>query len=84
MRALADWVRGVGADPSRFGEARIVYGEGNRPVRLAQAGWVIDYPQWQPDAAAAPGPVLPARLTATQGDAKVRLIVDEWKPGASP
>lgn len=84
VRALADWVRGVGADASRFGEARIVYGEGNRPVRLAQAGWVIDYAQWQADAAAGQAPVLPARLTATQGEAKVRLIVDEWKPGASP
>jgi outer membrane lipoprotein LolB len=84
VRALADWVRGVGADPARFGEARIVYGEGNRPVRLTQAGWTIDYAQWQPEAAAAAGPVLPARLTATQGAAKVRLIVDEWAPGVTP
>ena len=84
VRALADWVRGVGADPARFGEARVVYGEGNRPVRLAQAGWIIDYTQWQPDVATAAGPVLPARLTATQGEAKVRLIVDEWAPGAIP
>jgi len=84
VRALADWVRGVGADPARFGQARIVYGEGNRPVRLVQAGWTIDYAQWQPEAAAGAGPVLPARLTATQGAAKVRLIVDEWAPGATP
>jgi len=84
VRALADWVRGVGADPARFGEARIVYGEGNRPVRLSQAGWTIDYAQWQPEAAAGTGPVLPARLTATQGEAKVRLIVDDWAPGATP
>ena len=79
---MADWVRGVGADAGRFGEARVVYGEGDRPVRLTQAGWTIDYTQWQPDAAS--GPVLPARLTATQGDAKVRLIVDQWTPGATP
>ena len=84
VRALTDWVRGVGADPARFGEAKVVYGEGNRPVRLAQAGWTIDYAQWQPEAAAGAGPVLPARLTATQGDAKVRLILDEWAPGATP
>lgn len=84
VRALADWVRGVGADASRFGEAQIVYGEGNRPVRLNQAGWTIDFPQWQPEAVDAAGPVLPARLTATQGEAKVRLIVDEWSPGSSP
>jgi len=84
VRALADWVRGVGADPARFGEARVVYGAGNRPVRLTQAGWTIDYAQWQTEAAAGAGPVLPARLTATQGEAKVRLIVDEWAPGATP
>lgn len=84
VRALADWVRGVGADPARFGGARIVYGEGNRPVRLSQAGWTIDYAQWQAEAAAAGGPVLPARLTATQGEARVRLIVDEWTPGPTP
>jgi len=84
VRALADWVRGVGADPARFGEARVVYGEGNRPVRLSQAGWTIDYAQWQAEAAAAGGPVLPARLTATQGEARVRLIVDEWTPGSTP
>ena len=82
VRAMADWVRGVGADAGRFGEARVVYGEGDRPVRLTQAGWTIDYTQWQPDAAS--GPVLPARLTATQGEAKVRLIVDQWTPGATP
>ena len=83
VRAMADWVRGVGADAARFGEARVVYGEGDRPVRLTQAGWTIDYTQWQPDAAAS-GPVLPARLTATRGEAKVRLIVDQWTPGATP
>jgi outer membrane lipoprotein LolB len=82
VRAMADWVRGVGADAGRFGEARVVYGEGDRPVRLTQAGWTINYTQWQPDAAS--GPVLPARLTATQGEAKVRLIVDQWTPGATP
>jgi len=84
VRALADWVRGVGADPDRFGEAQVVYGAGNRPVRLTQAGWTIDFAQWQPEAAAASGPVLPARLTASQGEAKVRLIVDEWAPAATP
>jgi outer membrane lipoprotein LolB len=84
VRALADWVRGVGADPRHFGEARVVYGEGNRPVRLMQGGWTIDYSAWQTDAAAADGPVLPSRLTATQGGAKVRLIIDEWAPGATP
>ena len=84
VRALADWVRGVGADASRFGEARIVYGEGNRPVRLTQAGWAIDFTQWQPEAAAAGGAGLPAPLTPAQGEAEVRVVGDRWALGAAP
>lgn len=80
VRALADWVRGVQAPAAEFGAARVVYGEGNRPTRLEQAGWTIDYTQWQADAA---NP-MPTRLVATQGQAKVRLIVDEWSPGVTP
>ncbi len=80
VRALADWVRGVGAPEADFGAARIAYGDGNRPVRLEQAGWTIDYSQWQADAA----PSMPLRLVATRGDAKVRLIVDEWAVGQAP
>ncbi|MBU8975369.1 lipoprotein insertase outer membrane protein LolB [Lysobacter sp. MMG2] len=85
VRALADWVRGVGADADRYGPAQIVYGAGDRPVRLVQAGWTIDYAQWQAEPAEpASAPVLPARLTATRGEAKVRLIVDTWSPGETP
>jgi outer membrane lipoprotein LolB len=80
VRALADWVRGVGAPEAEHGVARIVYGEGNRPVRLEQAGWTIDYSQWRNDST----PAMPARLVATRGQAKVRLIVDEWSLGAAP
>lgn len=80
VRALAEWVRGVGAVPGEFGEARVVYGEGGRPARLEQAGWVIDYTQWQE----AGQPVLPARLVATRGQAKVRLIIDQWSLAPTP
>jgi outer membrane lipoprotein LolB len=80
VRALADWVRGVGAAPAEFGEARVVYGAGGRPARLEQSGWVIDYTQWQD----AGQPVLPTRLVATRGQAKVRLVVDQWSLAATP
>jgi outer membrane lipoprotein LolB len=80
VRALADWVRGVGAPPAEFGQARVIYGEGGRPARLEQAGWVIDYTKWQD----AGQPVLPARLVATRGQAKVRLIVDQWSLAPTP
>lgn len=79
VRALSDWVRGVGAGDG-YGPARVVYGEGNRPVRLEQAGWAIDYEQWQDGAAM---PAMPTRLVATRGNAKVRLIVDGWSLGAA-
>ncbi|MDI9238997.1 lipoprotein insertase outer membrane protein LolB [Lysobacter sp. LF1] len=74
VRAMTYWVRGVGAASDEFGPARVVYGEGNRPVRLEQAGWVIDFEQWQ----GAGEPAMPTRLVATRSGAKVRLIVDEW------
>lgn len=80
VRAMADWVRGVGAVSDEFGEARVVYGEGGRPARLEQAGWVIDYTQWQETGQ----PLLPARLVATRGQAKVRLIVDQWSLAPAP
>ncbi len=79
VRALSDWVRGVGAATADYGPAKIEYGAGNLPARLQQAGWLIEYQDWQP---AADGPVMPARLVATRGQAKVRLIVDQWSLGA--
>ncbi len=79
VRALSDWVRGIGAAPAEYGSAEIEYGAGNLPSRLQQAGWLIEYQDWQPSAA---GPVMPARLVATRGQAKVRLIVDQWSLGA--
>ncbi|MFC3813732.1 lipoprotein insertase outer membrane protein LolB [Lysobacter sp. GCM10012299] len=78
VRALADWVRGIGAASAEYGPAKIEYGAGNLPSRLQQAGWLIEYQDWQP---AADGPVMPARLVATRGQAKVRLIVDQWSLG---
>lgn len=77
VRAMTHWVRGIGASTDEFGAARVVYGEGNRPVRLEQAGWVIDFEQWQD----AGEPAMPTRLVATRSGAKVRLIVDEWSLG---
>ncbi|MGO4223600.1 lipoprotein insertase outer membrane protein LolB [Lysobacter sp. TAF61] len=79
VRALSDWVRGIGATSAGYGPASIEYGAGNLPSRLQQGGWTIEYQQWQP---AADGPVLPTRLVATRGQAKVRLIVDQWSLGA--
>lgn len=75
--ALADWVRGVRA--AGLDRAQLHYAADGQLARMEQGGWRIDY-QW-PDVAvadAATGPVLPKRLEAVRGEAKVRLIVDAW------
>ncbi|HWJ06966.1 MAG TPA: lipoprotein insertase outer membrane protein LolB [Steroidobacteraceae bacterium] len=42
---------------------------------FTQAGWVVEYPGFRPA-----GPwSLPARLTATTANARVRLVIDDWQ-----
>lgn len=80
--ALTDWVRGLrspGLDP-----ALIVYGADGRPAQITQGGWQVDY-LWSDADPGTAGEVLPARVDARQGGARVRLLVDEWGhdgPGA--
>ena len=73
--ALGHWIRGIGAAEQQFGPVEVTYGPDNLPVRLEQAGWSVEYAEWRsvPD-----GPMLPTRLVATQGQAKVRLLMDAW------
>ncbi len=81
VRALQDWVRGVAATAGDLGPAKLAYGPGAVPARLEQGGWSIEYQDWHP--AAGDAPALPRRLVARNGSASVRLVVDEWQPGAS-
>ncbi|HEX2082878.1 MAG TPA: lipoprotein insertase outer membrane protein LolB [Xanthomonadaceae bacterium] len=77
VEALASWVRGVRADEARFGAARLQFGDDGRLSQLEQGGWRIDYTGWQ---SVAGMPVeLPHRLNAVRGEARVRLIVDQWQ-----
>lgn len=82
--ALAAWAAGTRADPGVFGPAQLEFSAEGRLVRIRQAGWTIDYVRWQPPQAvmAEQGHVLPARIDAGRGDARVRLMVDEWALGA--
>jgi outer membrane lipoprotein LolB len=50
----------------------------DRAQHLAQAGWDIDYDKYLPSGSDA----LPARLTLSRADARVRVIVDRW--GTAP
>ncbi|MFC3552071.1 lipoprotein insertase outer membrane protein LolB [Lysobacter cavernae] len=73
--ALAEWVRGARA--AGLGPAQVRYGADGRPARIEQGGWGIDY-RW-PESTATDA--LPERLDARRGEARVRLIVDEWSVG---
>lgn len=72
VAALSDWMRGLRAVGQ--GPASVRYGADGRPARIEQGGWTIDY-RWPATAA----PALPSRVDAVRGDAKVKLIVDEWQ-----
>jgi outer membrane lipoprotein LolB len=76
LSELRYWILGVPA-PDAMAPAQSATG----PVAgFTQAGWVITY-----DAFRAAGDwSLPARLTATTGDARVRIVVDDWQLPARP
>ena len=46
-------------------------------VTLEQDGWRIDYQRYSED----PGARVPVRMQATNGDARVRIVVDQWRLG---
>lgn len=73
VTALGDWVRGLSA--ASLPPAGMQFDAEGRLSRLEQGGWAIDY-RW-PEAPSA-APALPQRVDAVKGEAKVRLIVDEW------
>lgn len=74
VNQLPDWTRGLvlaGSDES--GLQRDVDG---RPRRLQQAGWDVQYLEWYP--AGEGRQALPRRIEASSGDARVRLVIDQW------
>ena len=91
VEALADWLRGARAPA--LGPAAMAFGADGRLARMEQGGWTIEYSGWGlPDAAASasaagagggPGVALPHRLEAVRGNARVRLVVDQWDGGGA-
>lgn len=80
--ALADWVRGARAPA--LAPAQIEYGTDGLPRRIEQDGWSIEY-RWSPEAVTAAGKtMLPSRVDASRGEARVKLIVDQWDVSAVP
>ena len=78
--ALADWVRGMRS--SKLEPALIVYGADGRPARIVQGGWQVDY-VWPEASLAGGSEVMPTRVDAQQGGARVRLLVDQWSGDGS-
>lgn len=69
---LPAWVRGLVDD----GQAGVIRDGVGRPAVLEQAGWRVEYQEWFP--AQDGRPALPKRIEARSGDAKVRLLFDQW------
>lgn len=67
--ALTLWVRGRASSG-----AALEYAADGRLLRLSDAGWVVSYDDWRDVG----GLELPGRIEARQGEARVRLVVDEW------
>jgi outer membrane lipoprotein LolB len=81
VQALASWVRGARA--TQGGPAQLQFAGDGRLARLQQDGWTLDYSDWRQQPAA--GVELPMRINAERGEARVRLVVDDWSAGsASP
>ena len=68
---MARWARGMrGA-----GTAEVSFDARGLPALIEQAGWAIEYRDWVADS----NPLLPRRVFAERGQARVRLLVERWE-----
>ena len=67
---LAYWVQAV----PRTGARVLVTDPIRRPARISDAGWIIDYAEYASEAPEA----MPRRIDARWGDARIRLLIDNW------
>jgi outer membrane lipoprotein LolB len=68
---LGAWVRGMRA----AGASRVDYDARNLPALIEQAGWKVEYRDWLAER----DPPLPRKLFASRGNARVRVVIDNWK-----
>jgi len=76
VSGLRYWVRGV---PAPGSEARASRDAQGRLTRLVQDGWDISYNRYQ----VVDGASWPAKLRLERADIVVRLVIDQWQPGAA-
>ena len=80
VMAMIAWVRGTRADQAIHGTAILSFGADGRLAGMVQDGWSLSYDDWRP--AGGDQPDLPGRVEARRGEARVRLVIDQW--GAEP
>lgn len=68
---LAYWVRGIRAP----GRAEVVFREDGLPAQFHQNGWTIEFRDYASDEE----PPLPRKIFASNGDYKVRLVIQRWE-----
>ena len=67
---LAYWVRGLRAP----GRAEVTFQEDGLPAEIRQHGWTVEFR----DYTSTGDPLLPRKIFASNGDYKVRLVVQRW------
>jgi outer membrane lipoprotein LolB len=70
---LRYWILGLAAP----GEHQWREPNSDGVVTLEQGGWRIDYQRYSTE----PGARVPVRMTASNGEARVRIVVDRWRLG---
>jgi len=71
VESLRYWVLGV-PDPRQ--PADVDFGEDGQVSRLVQGGWTAEISQYREGG----GQLMPRRITAENGDSRVRLVIDSW------
>lgn len=71
MTSLRYWALGV-PDPAL--PAQTEFGADGQLEALEQRNWLVTIPQYREDA----GQLMPRRIVAVNGDAKIRLVIDDW------
>jgi len=69
---LRFWLLGIPDPNLPFAIAR---NDQDRARQVTQAGWSIVYDRYMPVA----GDLLPARLTLSRDDVRVRIVIDHWE-----
>ncbi len=73
MSSLAWWIRGL---PGPDGASKLYFDTHSQLAMIRQQGWEVRYDRWR--SYFNDQPELPARITATKADKRVRIAVTEW------